>query len=186
MRLAFVAPRIVDAVAAVACRPVLPCKWSVSADRRLEAGNSQRISLRSLLLRAGNAIETDCEALLPRHHVFWRFRFVVGSGRAKMGLPLLLERSCRISGSGSWRTRRTPSSNVAELCGLPSESRAIRAIRLRVANYNTTLSSNSLETGTDSSNSLPSTIQSLSFRTVRIRSKSARLRRFWTKGMDPS
>ncbi len=34
MRLAFVAPRIVDAVAAVACRPVLPCKWSVSADRR--------------------------------------------------------------------------------------------------------------------------------------------------------
>jgi hypothetical protein len=72
MRLAFVAPRIVDAVAAVARRPVLPCKWSVSADRRLEAGNSQRISLRSLLLRAGNAIETDCEALLPRHRVFWR------------------------------------------------------------------------------------------------------------------
>ena len=50
--------------------------------------------------------------------------------------------------------------NVAELCGLPSESRAIRAIRLRVANYKTTLSANSLETATDSSNSLPSTIQS--------------------------
>jgi len=60
MRLAFVAPRNVDAVAAVARRPILPCKWSVSADRRLEAGNSQRISLRSLLLRAANAIETDC------------------------------------------------------------------------------------------------------------------------------
>jgi hypothetical protein len=49
------------------------------------------------------------------------------------------------------------------LCGLPSESRAIWAIRLRVANYKTTLSSNSLETGTDSSNSLPSTIQSFNF-----------------------
>ena len=43
-----------------------------------------------------------------------------------------------------------------------------------------------LVSGTESSNSLRSTIQSLSFRTVRIRSKSARLRRFWTKGMDPS
>ncbi len=50
--------------------------------------------------------------------------------------------------------------NVAELCEAPSESRAIWAIRLRVANYKTTLSSNSLETGTDSSNSLPSATES--------------------------
>jgi hypothetical protein len=38
--------------------------------------------------------------------------------------------------------------------------RMIKATRLSVANYNTTLSSDSLETGTGSSNSLPSTIQS--------------------------
>ncbi len=43
----------------------------------------------------------------------------------------------------------------------------MRATRLSVANYNTTLSSDSLETGTGSSNSLRSTIQSLGFRTSR-------------------
>jgi hypothetical protein len=41
------------------------------------------------------------------------------------------------------------------------EFQAIRAIRLSLANYNTTLSSVSLATGTGSSNSLPSTIQSI-------------------------
>ena len=65
--------------------------------------------------------------------------------------------------------------NVAELCGLPSESRAIRAIRLRGANYKTTLSANSLETATDSSNSLPSTIQSVSFGTYRRIAGKARV-----------
>ena len=39
------------------------------------------------------------------------------------------------------------------------EFRTMRATRLSVANYNTMLSSDSLETGTGSSNSLPSTIQ---------------------------
>jgi hypothetical protein len=39
--------------------------------------------------------------------------------------------------------------------------------RLSVTNYNTTLSSDSLETGTGSSNSLRSAIQSFSFRTSR-------------------
>jgi hypothetical protein len=41
------------------------------------------------------------------------------------------------------------------------EFQAIRAIRLSVANYNTTLSSDSLDTGTGSSNSLPSANESL-------------------------
>jgi len=41
----------------------------------------------------------------------------------------------------------------------------MRATRLSVANYNTTLSSDSLESGTGSSNSLRSTIQSIVLRT---------------------
>jgi hypothetical protein len=45
----------------------------------------------------------------------------------------------------------------------------MRATRLSVANYNTTLSSDSLETGTGSSNSLRSTIQSPSSRTSQFR-----------------
>ena len=43
------------------------------------------------------------------------------------------------------------------------EFQAIRATRLSVANYNTTLSSDSLDTGTGSSNSLPSASQSSIF-----------------------
>jgi hypothetical protein len=42
----------------------------------------------------------------------------------------------------------------------------MRATRLSVANYNTTLSSDSLATGTGSSNSLPSAKQSLSLHSL--------------------
>jgi hypothetical protein len=48
--------------------------------------------------------------------------------------------------------------------------RTIKATRLSVANYNTTLSSESLETGTGSSNSLRSAIQSSKL--DRLRAKS--------------
>jgi hypothetical protein len=51
----------------------------------------------------------------------------------------------------------------------------MRATRLGVANYNTTLSSDSLESGTGSSNSLRSPIQSLSFRTSRRIDRNSRV-----------
>jgi hypothetical protein len=61
-----------------------------------------------------------------------------------------------------WRMPEKPS---LERCDSSAEPalvfRTIRATRLSVANYNTTLSSESLETGTASSNSLSSANESL-------------------------
>jgi hypothetical protein len=51
----------------------------------------------------------------------------------------------------------------------------MRATRLSVANYNTTLSSDSLESGTGGSNPLRSTIQSATFGTYRKIAGKARV-----------
>jgi len=51
----------------------------------------------------------------------------------------------------------------------------MRATRLSVANYNTTLSSDSLETGTGSSNSLPSATESHVWGILREDARNARV-----------
>jgi hypothetical protein len=75
-----------------------------------------------------------------------------------MELPLFGTQLPNQSRCGACR-RRLPL-NVATVSAEPALFRTIKATRLSVANYNTTLSSESLETGTGGLNSLRSTIQS--------------------------
>src|SRR6202035_1314033 len=100
-----------------------------------------KLSYDSIML--GFAIETGCEALLPRLR-FWRaLVFVVGSGGAKMELPLFGTQLQNQSRCGACRRR------PLERCDSSAEPallRTIKATRLSVANYNMTLSSESLET----------------------------------------
>jgi hypothetical protein len=77
---------------------------------------------------------------------------------------LSLEPSCRIIRGVAHAHEQKASVERCDSSAEPAlEFRTIKATRLSVANYNTTLSSDSLETGTGSSNSLRSTIQSLGF-----------------------
>src|SRR5258708_16063498 len=99
----------------------------------------------------GFAIETGCEAFCPALR-FWRaLVFVVGSGGAKMELPLFGTQLQNQSRCGACR-RRLPL-NVATVSAQPALLlRTLKATRLSGANYNTTPSSERSETGTGSSN----------------------------------
>jgi hypothetical protein len=70
--------------------------------------------------------------------------------------PLIGTQPQNQSRRGSCRTRRTLPLNVATVASNRLGVSGIIAIRLSVPNYNMTLSSDSLDTGTGSSNSLPS------------------------------
>jgi hypothetical protein len=75
---------------------------------------------------------------------------------------LSLEPSCRISRGVAHAHEEKASLERCDSSAEPAlEFRTIKATRLSVANYNTTLSSDSLETGTGSSNSLRSAKESL-------------------------
>src|SRR5216683_6321357 len=100
-----------------------------------------KLSYDSIML--GFAIETGCEALLPRTAFLARFSFVVGSGGAKMELPLFGTQLQNQSRCCSCRTRRTLPLNVATVTpdrnGVPDHEDNSS----HVTNYNTTLSSDS-------------------------------------------
>jgi hypothetical protein len=130
-----------------------------------------KLSYDSIML--GFAIETDCEALLPRTAFLARFSFCRWKGRSQNGAASLWNPAAE-----SVAVWRMPEKASLERCDSSAEPalafRTIRATRLSVANYNTTLSSESLETGTGSSNSLPSASQSVLFRRSGGAPRSAR------------
>ena len=133
-----------------------------------------KLSYDSIML--GFAIETGCEALLPRTAFLARFSFCRWKRRSQNGAA-----SHWNPAAESVAVWRMPEKASLERCDSSAEPalvfRTIKATRLSVANYNTTLSSESLETGTGSSNSLRSTIQSISSCTSwRIGPKSAHVR----------
>src|SRR6266436_6845425 len=116
-----------------------------------------KLSYDSIML--GFAIEAGCEALLPRTAFLARFSFCRWKRRSQNGAASHWNPAAE--SVAMWRMPEKPS---LERCDNSAEPalvfRTIRATRLSVANYNTTLSSESLETGTGSSNSLSSTTQS--------------------------
>src|SRR5437870_68379 len=107
----------------------------------------------------GFAIETGCEALLPRAAFLARFNFCRRKRRSQNGAASLWNPAAEPV--AVWRMLEKAS---LERCDSSAEPalvfRTIKATRLSVANYNTTLSSESLEAGTGSSNSLRSATQS--------------------------
>jgi hypothetical protein len=108
----------------------------------------------------GFAIETGCEALLPRTAFLARFSFCRWKRRIQNGAA-----SHWNPAAESVVVWRMPEKASLERCDSSAEPalvfRTITATRLSVANYNTTVSSESLETGTGSSNSLRSSSESL-------------------------
>ena len=109
----------------------------------------------------GFAIETGCEALLPRTAFLARFSFCRWKRRSQNGAASLWNPAAE-----SVAVWRMPEKASLERCDSSAEPalvfRTLKATRLSVANYNTTVSSESLETGTGSSNSLRSASESLS------------------------
>ena len=122
-----------------------------------------KLSYDSIML--GFAIETGCEALLPRTAFLARFSFCRWKRRSQNGAA-----SHWNPAAESVAMWRMPEKASFERCDSSAEPalvfRTIKATRLSVANYNTTLSSESLETGTGSSNSLRSAKQSRKLRRV--------------------
>ena len=118
-----------------------------------------KLSWDSIML--GFAIETGCEALLPRTAFLARFSFCLRKRRSQNGAASLWNPAAE-----SVAVWRMPEKASLEHCDSSAEPalvfRTIKATRLSVANYNTTLSSESLETGTGGSNSLRSAKQSFS------------------------
>ena len=116
-----------------------------------------KLSYDSIML--GFAIETGCEALLPRTAFLARFSFCRWKRRSQNGAASLWNPAAE-----SVAVWRMPEKASLERCDSSAEPalvfRTIKATRLSVANYNTTLSSESLETGTGGSNSLRSASQS--------------------------
>ena len=108
----------------------------------------------------GFAIETGCEALLPRTAFLARFSFCRWKRRSQNGAASLWNPAAE-----SVAVWRMPEKASLERCDTSAEPalvfRMIKATRLSVANYNTTLSSERLETDTGSSNSLRSASESL-------------------------
>src|ERR1700693_1023498 len=108
----------------------------------------------------GFAIETGCEALLPRTAFLARFSFCRWKRRSQNGAA-----SHWNPAAESVAVWRMPEKASLERCDSSAEPalvfRTIKATRLRVANYNTTLSSESLEPGTGGSNSLRSANESV-------------------------
>ena len=116
-----------------------------------------KLSYDSIML--GFAIETGCEALLPRTAFLARFSFCRWKRRSQNGAASLWNPAAE-----SVAVWRMPEKDSLERCDSSAEPalvfRTIKATRLGVANYNTTLSSESLETGTGASNSLRSANES--------------------------
>jgi hypothetical protein len=118
-----------------------------------------KLSYDSIML--GFAIETGCEALFPPRTAFLaRFSFCRWKRRSQTGAASLWNPAAE--SVAMWRM---PEKASLERCDSSAEPalvfRTIKATRLSVANYNTTLWSESLETGTGSSNSLRSANESL-------------------------
>ena len=115
-----------------------------------------KLSYDSIML--GFAIETGCEALLPRTAFLARFSFCRWKRRSQNGAASLWNPAAE-----SVAVWRMPEKASLERCDSSAEPalvfRTIKATRLSVANYNTTVSE-SLETGTGSSNSLRSANES--------------------------
>jgi hypothetical protein len=116
-----------------------------------------KLSYDSIML--GFAIETGCEALLPRTAFLARFSFCRWKRRSQNGAASLWNPATE-----SVAVWRMPEKASLERCDSSAEPalvfRTIKATRLSVANYNTTLSSESLKTGTGGSNSLRSANES--------------------------
>src|SRR5713226_4755327 len=116
-----------------------------------------KLSYDSIML--GFAIETGCEALLPRTAFLARFSFCRWKRRSQNGAASLWNPAAE-----SVAVWRMPEKASLERCDTSAEPalvfRTIKATRLSLANYNTTVSSESLETGTGSSNSLRSASKS--------------------------
>ena len=83
-------------------------------------------------------------------------------------MPKWIALSCRISRGVAHAHEQKASLERCDSSAEPAlEFRTIKATRLSIANYNTTLSSDSLETGTGSSNSLRSAKQSCFMRILK-------------------
>jgi hypothetical protein len=106
----------------------------------------------------GFAIETGCEALLPGTAFLARFSFCRCKRRSQNGAASLWNPVAE--SVAVWRMPEKASFERCDSSAEPALFRTIKATRLSVANYNTTLSSESLETGTGSSNSLRSANES--------------------------
>src|SRR6266481_6575412 len=110
----------------------------------------------------GFAIETGCEALLPRTAFLARFSFCRWKRRSQNGAASHWNPAAE--SVAVWRMTEKAS---LERCDSSAEPalvfRTLKATRLSVANYNRMVSSESLETGTGSSNSLRSANQSATF-----------------------
>ena len=140
-----------------------PLPVSVRSDSLAERGEFElpvpvsKLSYDSIML--GFAIETGCEALLPRTAFLARFSFCRWKRRSQNGAA-----SHWNPAAESVAVWRMPEKASLERCDSSAEPalvfRTLKATRLSVANYNTTVSSESLETGTGSSNSPRSTIES--------------------------
>jgi hypothetical protein len=104
-----------------------------------------KLSYDSIML--GFAIETGCEALLPRTAFLARFSFCRWKRRSQNGAA-----SHWNPAAESVAVWRMPEKASLERCDSSAEPalvfRTLKATRLSVANYNTTVSSESLETGT--------------------------------------
>ena len=116
-----------------------------------------KLSYDSIML--GFAIETGCEALLPRTAFLARFSFCRWKRRSQNGAA-----SHWNPAAESVAVWRMPEKASLERCDSSAEPalvfRTLKATRLSVGSYNTTVSSESLETGTGSSNSLRSATES--------------------------
>jgi hypothetical protein len=116
-----------------------------------------KLSYDSIML--GFAIETGCEALLPRTAFLARFSFCRWKRRSQNGAASLWNPATE-----SVAVWRMPEKASLERCDSSAEAalvfRTIKATRLSVVNYNTTLPSESLKTGTGGSNSLRSANES--------------------------
>ena len=108
-----------------------------------------KLSYDSIML--GFAIETGCEALLPRTAFLARFSFCRWKRRSQNGAASLWNPAAE--SVAVWRMPEKASLERCDSSAEPALLRTIKATRLSVANYNMTLSSESLETGTGSSNS---------------------------------
>jgi hypothetical protein len=107
----------------------------------------------------GFVIETGCEALLPDTAFLARFSFCRWKRRYQDGAASLWNPAAE--SVAVWRMPEKASLERCDSSAEPALFRTIKAIRLSVANYNTTLWSESLGTGTGSSNSLRSANESL-------------------------
>ena len=119
-----------------------------------------KLSYDSIML--GFVIETGCEALLPDTAFLARFSFCRWKRRYQDGAASLWNPAAE--SVAVWRMPEKASLERCDSSAEPALFRTIKAIRLSVANYNTTLWSESLETGTGSSNSLRSANESSGFR----------------------